>query len=56
MLFRSVKELKNDVKQLKEYIEEVFTDYNDINEDTRMQIELFNETLAKMQVKNSHNL
>jgi len=46
-----VKELKNDVKQLKEYIEEVFADYNDINEDTRMQLELINETLAELQVK-----
>ena len=45
------KELKNDLKQLKEYIEEVFTDYNDINEDTRMQLELINETLAELQVK-----
>jgi ORF6N domain. len=45
-------ELKNEVKQLKEYIEEVFTDYNDINEDTRMQLELINETLAELQVKN----
>ena len=33
-------ELKNEVKQLKAYIEEVFADYNDINEDTRMQLEL----------------
>ena len=47
-----VKTLKNDLKQLKEYIEEVFTDYNDINEDTRVQLELINETLAEMQVKN----
>jgi len=45
-------ELKNEVKQLKKYIEEVFTDYNDINEDTRMQLELINETLAELQVKN----
>ena len=27
----------------------VFTDYNDINEDTRMQLELINETLAQLQ-------
>jgi len=45
------KTLKNDLKQLKEYIEEVFTDYNDINEDARMQLELINETLAELQVK-----
>ena len=47
-----VKELKQEVKKLKEYIEEVFADYNDINEDTRMQLELINETLAELQVKN----
>jgi len=33
---------------MKEYIEDVFTDYNDINEDTRMQIELINESLAQL--------
>jgi len=44
--------LQNEVRELKQYIEEVFTDYNDINEDTRMQLELINETLAELQVKN----
>jgi len=46
-----VKELQNEVTKLKQYIEEVFTDYNDINEDTRMQLELINETLAELQTK-----
>ncbi len=45
-------ELQNEVRQLKEYIEDVFTDYNDINEDTRIQLELINETLAELQSKN----
>ena len=45
------KELRREVSELKQYIEEVFTDYNDINEDTRTQIELINETLAELQVK-----
>lgn len=45
-----VKELKNEIRELKEYMEEVFTDYNDINEDTRMQLELINETLSELQV------
>ena len=48
-----IAELQSEIKVLKEYIEEVFTDYNDINEDTRIQIELINETLAEMQVKNN---
>lgn len=44
-------ELRQEMKELKEYIEEVFTDYNDINEDTRMQLELINKTLAELQVQ-----
>ena len=47
-----VDELKNELKELKEYIEDVFTDKNDINEDTRIQLELINQTLAELQVKN----
>ncbi len=47
-----VKKLQDEVRQLKQYIEDVFTDYNDINEDTRMQLELINETLAELQSKN----
>ena len=46
-----LQELQNDVRQLKEYIEEVFTDYNDINEDTRIQLELINKTLAELQIQ-----
>ena len=44
-------ELQQEVRELKEYIEEVFTDYNDINEDTRIQLELINKTLAELQVQ-----
>ena len=47
-----VKELQKEVRELKQHLENVFTDYNDINEDTRMQLELINETLAELQVKN----
>lgn len=46
-------ELQKEVRELKEYIEEGFADYNDINEDTRMQLELINETLAELQVQNA---
>ena len=42
--------LQKEVKELKEYIEEMFSDQNDINEDTRMQLELINQTLAELQV------
>jgi hypothetical protein len=44
-------ELQAEVKKLKSYIEEVFTDYNDINEDTRVQLELINQSLAELQAK-----
>ena len=47
----NIGELKNELKELKEYIEDVFTDQNDINEDTRMHLELINQTLAELQTK-----
>ena len=31
-------------------MEEIFADQNDINEDTRIQLELINQTLAELQV------
>jgi len=40
------------MKELKQYIEDVFSDYNDINEDTRLQLELINESLAELHTKN----
>jgi len=46
-----VAELQSEIKKLKEYVEEIFTDQNDINEDTRIQLELINETLAELQAK-----
>ena len=44
-------ELREEMKKLKEYMEEVFADQNDINEDTRIQLELINQTLAELQVR-----
>ena len=43
--------LQSELEKLKIYIEEVFTDYNDINDDTRMQMELINQSLAELQAK-----
>ena len=37
------------IKELKEYINDAFADYNDINEDTRIQMELINQALAELQ-------
>ena len=44
-----ITELEKQMRALKKYIGEVFTDYNDINEDTRMQLELINQSLAELQ-------
>ena len=49
-------QLQKEMKELKEYIEDVFADQNDINEDTRMQIELINQALAELQVKNKEQI
>ncbi len=47
--------LQQEVKELKAYIEEAFADYNDINEDTRTQLELINLSLAELQAKRTEN-
>ena len=47
-----IKELQSQFKEFKQYIEAAFTDYNDINADTMVQIELINEALAELQAKN----
>jgi len=48
-------ELREEMKKLKEYMEEVFADQNDINEDTRIQIELINQTRAELQVRSKEH-
>ena len=47
----TVGELHNQIKELKKYFEEMFTDQNDINEDTRMQLEIISQSLAELQSK-----
>jgi hypothetical protein len=42
-------ELQQEVRELRLYMKEVFADQNDINEDTRMQLELINQSLAELQ-------
>ena len=41
---------QEELSMLKEYIEEVITDQNEINEDTRIQLELINKELAELKV------
>lgn len=43
--------LEKRVEKLENYIEEVLTDVNDANEDTQIQLELINASLAELQVK-----
>ena len=47
--------LKQDLKVLQEQIEDMFADQNDINEDTRIQLDLINEALAELQTKSINN-
>ena len=50
-----ITEIQQEIKELKEYIEDAFTDYNDINDDTRMPLELINQTIAELQSKKAFN-
>lgn len=46
-----ITELEGRIEYIEKYIDEVFADQNDINEDTRIQLELINQTLAELQVQ-----
>ena len=46
-----VKELQNEVMELKQHIEESFTDYNDINEDMRMRLDNIDQRLSLANVQ-----
>ena len=48
---RRVTITEHEMANIRCYIESLLADYNDINEDTRMQLELINESLAALQVK-----
>ena len=43
--------LEKNFEELKQDLEEIFADYNDINEDTRAQLEAINLALADLQTK-----
>lgn len=43
--------LERSFEELKQDLEEIFADYNDINEDTRAQIEAINTVLADLQTE-----
>ncbi len=44
-----IADLQRQIDDLKAYIEEVFADYNDINEQTGIQLDLINWSLAQLQ-------
>ena len=44
-------ELQSEMAELKNYVEEILSDQNDINEETAMQLELINQSLAELQMK-----
>ena len=44
-------ELQQEVANLKAYMEEILSGQNDINEETAMQLELINQSLAELQMK-----
>jgi hypothetical protein len=48
-LHEEVSELRNEIKQIKVYFNDVLTNQNDINEDTRQQLEIINKMLDEMQ-------
>lgn len=47
-----IAQLEKDFAELKTDLEEIFCDYNDINEDTRFQLEMIKESLAELQANN----
>lgn len=44
--------LEKNFEELKQDLEEIFADYNDINEDTRAQLDAINTALADLQAQN----
>jgi hypothetical protein len=46
-----IAQLRRDFEELKMDIEEILENQNEINEDTRMQLDLINESLAQLQAK-----
>lgn len=50
-LSMDLEQLRHQVSELNHYLEDVMRDQNDINEETSMQLQLINESLAEMRVK-----
>ena len=52
---RRVFEIEKKIDILAQYIEDILSDFNDINEDTRAQLEAINQMLVEIQIKNRWN-
>ena len=50
-LSMDLEQLRHQVSELNHYLEDVMRDQNDINEETSMQLQLINESLAEMRAK-----
>lgn len=48
-----ITQLRHDFEELKQDIEDILADQNEINEDTRLQLELINQSLAALQAKDT---
>ena len=52
---RRLTESETEIAKLKHYVEVIMSDYNDINEDTHLELELINQRLAELQSRNSRD-
>ena len=50
-LSMDIVEMRHQISELNHYMEDVLRDQNDINEETMMQLQLINESLAEMQAE-----
>ena len=50
-----VSEIERKIGILSQYVEDILSDFNDINEDTRAQLEAISQMLADIQIKNRWN-
>lgn len=50
---KELNELGESVNKLKEYVEEILADQNDINAETQAQLDAISESLAELQMKKS---
>lgn len=50
----SMVQIQEDLKKLKQYVEDVLTDQNEINEDTTMRLELIEQSIAELSVSHDN--